>query len=95
MQEALSTLLRKPIAIVGAGRTDAGVHAKKNGCPFRLGGDSFDGENLIVKLNGFLPKDIAVKDIYQVKPDIHARFSAISRTYKYYVTTQKILFFMS
>jgi len=35
-------------------------------------GDSFDGENLIVKLNGFLPKDIAVKDIYQVKPDIHA-----------------------
>ena len=89
MQEALSTLLRKPIGIVGAGRTDAGVHAKKMVAHFDWEGDFFDGEDLIVKLNGFLPKDIAVKDIYQVKPDIHARFSAISRTYKYYVTTQK------
>jgi tRNA pseudouridine38-40 synthase len=89
VQEALSTLLRKPIGIVGAGRTDAGVHAKKMVAHFNWEGEPFTRLDLIKKLNGFLPKDIAVDDIYEVRPDAHARFSAISRTYTYYVTTQK------
>ena len=89
VQDALSILLRKPIGIVGAGRTDAGVHAKKMVAHFNWDGDPFNRLDLIRKLNGFLPKDIAVNDIYEVRPDAHARFSAISRTYTYYITTQK------
>lgn len=93
VQEALSVLLRKQISIVGAGRTDAGVHAEKMVAHFDWEGDSFNIQHLILRLNGFLPNDIAINDIYEVTPDAHARFSAISRTYHYYVTTQKNPFF--
>lgn len=89
LQEALSTILRRKVEIVGAGRTDAGVHARKMIAHFDCEERAFDRERLIYKLNGFLPRDIAVYSIKPVKDDVHARFSAISRTYRYYLTTEK------
>lgn len=87
LEKALSTIQRTPISVTGAGRTDTGVHAKQMVAHF----DSIveDAEKLTDKLNRFLPKDIAIQKIVQVKPDAHARFDAISRTYKYYMTNRK------
>lgn len=92
LQEALTTILREQIDVVGAGRTDAGVHAAKMVAHFDYHGVSFDESLLIKKLNSFLPKDIAIHLIRKVKPDAHARFSAMARTYKYYLTTEKDVF---
>lgn len=92
LQEALSTILREPVEIVGAGRTDAGVHARKMIAHFDWNGDAFGGDELVRKLNSFLPPDIALYTIREVASDAHARFSATSRTYKYYVTTDKDVF---
>lgn len=89
LQDALSTILRSPIDIVGAGRTDAGVHARKMIAHFNWEGADFNTLELTNKLNSFLPADIAIKDICEVTPDAHARFSATSRTYRYYITRQK------
>ena len=89
LETALSTVLRQTIAITGAGRTDAGVHA-------RLMVAHFDSEEALAdlpflseKLNRLLPKDIAIYRIVPVKENAHARFDATSRTYKYYITTRK------
>ncbi len=89
LQEALSVILRQEVAVVGAGRTDAGVHAREMVAHFDWEGNAFSPEDLVYKLNNFLSKDISLSTIRQVRPDAHARFSAISRTYKYYVTTVK------
>lgn len=87
VEEALTVLLKKKIAIVGAGRTDAGVHALKMFAHFDF--DLTFPENLIFKLNSYLPKDIAIQAIVAVKPDSHARFNAVSRTYHYRIAIQK------
>lgn len=88
LEEALSTLLRQPIEVVGAGRTDAGVHARMMVAhmdyPVEL-----DTMQLVYKLNKLLPQDIAVQRIWPVSDDMHARFSATSRTYHYYIHTRK------
>ena len=89
IEEALATLLRQPVPIVGAGRTDAGVHARLMVAHFDWQEPIADLAFLAEKLNRLLPKDIAVYRIVPVRPDAHARFDAISRTYKYYVTTRK------
>lgn len=89
LQDALSTILRKQTEVVGAGRTDAGVHARKMIAHFDFSGESFDEIDLVRNLNSFLPRDIAVHEIREVKSDVHARFTATSRTYKYYLTTEK------
>lgn len=92
LQDALSTILRKQqVEVVGAGRTDAGVHARKMTAHVDLDED-FNAEDLTLKLNSFLPKDIVIHSIKRVKDDAHARFSATARTYKYYVTTAKDVF---
>lgn len=89
IEEALSTILRESVTVVGAGRTDAGVHARKMVAHFDWAGQPLNSEDLVRRLNSFLPKDIAVYDIRPVPPDAHARFSATARTYKYYLTTRK------
>ena len=89
LQDALSTILREQIEVVGAGRTDAGVHARKMVAHFDFSGERFEEKDLVRNLNSFLPRDIAVSKIWEVKSDAHARFSATSRTYKYYLTTEK------
>ena len=87
VENALSLLLRTEIAIVGAGRTDTGVHARDYFAHFDL--DTSLPENLVNKLNSFLPKEIAIKDIFPVKDDAHARFDALSRTYQYFISLEK------
>ncbi len=88
IQKALSTLLRSGIEIVGAGRTDAGVHARDMAAHFDVP-DVLDGAQLAYRLNKILPRDISIQSVDEVQPDLHARFSAVSRTYHYYIHTQK------
>jgi tRNA pseudouridine38-40 synthase len=87
LQKALSTLLRENIEIVGAGRTDTGVHARKMIAHFDFG--PLDGKQLVYKLNKILPRDIAVQSVDEVAEDMHARFSAKSRTYHYFLHLSK------
>jgi tRNA pseudouridine38-40 synthase len=95
IEETLSIILRKPLSIIGAGRTDAGVHA-------RLMVAHFDCEEVVSKachgglvppslekLNSLLPRDISIFKIIPVAPEAHARFDALSRTYKYYICKEK------
>lgn len=89
LQEALSTLLREPVSVTGAGRTDTGVHARMMVAHFDWEGDPLDGRQLAYKLNRLLPYDIAVSKVELVSDDKHARFSATSRMYRYYIHTVK------
>ena len=89
LNKALSTLLREDISVVGAGRTDTGVHASFYVAHFEVEQQLADPGQIVYKLNRLLGKDIAIYQLYQVHPDIHARFSALSRTYKYYLDKQK------
>ncbi|MBP5516776.1 MAG: tRNA pseudouridine(38-40) synthase TruA [Bacteroidales bacterium] len=91
LESALSTLLRTPTAIVGCGRTDSGVHASDFYAHFDLDRQE-DMENLVFKLNSYLPPDIAIFGISPVDDNFHARFSATSRTYEYHVSTQRLPF---
>ena len=88
LQRVLSTLLRQEISITGAGRTDAGVHARVMVAHFDYEGE-VDCKQLVYKMNRMLPKDIAVSKVEEVAPDMHARFSATERTYHYYIHTRK------
>ena len=86
LENALSLILGEKITATGAGRTDAGVHAAMFCIHFDSLKNDIDLDNkLIFRLNEFLPTDIAVKSIRKVIPEANARFSAISRTYKYYI----------
>lgn len=87
LEKALSTILREPIKTTGAGRTDTGVHAKKMFAHFET--NQLLPENLIYKLNSFLSENIAIKRIFKVDDDMHARFSATYRTYEYYISLEK------
>lgn len=89
IEKALSTILREEIQVVGAGRTDTGVHASYYILHFDSQNENLHNENIVFRLNRFLPDDIAIQQIFKVKNDAHARFGAISRTYKYYITTIK------
>lgn len=91
LEKALSVILNFEIVIVGAGRTDAGVHASQMFAHFDFEGE-LDSIDLVYKLNSYLPKDIAVKDVFKVQPEAHARFDALSRTYHYKISTLKDVF---
>ncbi|WP_418513312.1 tRNA pseudouridine(38-40) synthase TruA [Corallibacter sp.] len=91
LEKALSTLLQQPIAIVGAGRTDAGVHASQMFAHFDTE-QEFSEEQLVFKMNSFLPNDIAIQDIFKVQPEAHARFDALSREYVYRISLEKDVF---
>lgn len=98
LQKALSTLLRQPTEVTGAGRTDAGVHASMMVAHFDWpaahegeGGEEtpLDCTQLTYKLNRLLPPDVAVQAVRPVGSEMHARFSATRRTYHYYIHTRK------
>lgn len=91
LESCLSTLLKKEISIVGAGRTDTGVHAKQMFAHFDSE-EKIDQIDLLYKLNSFLPKDIAIAKIHEVNDDAHARFSAESRSYLYRISREKDAF---
>ncbi|NNE33064.1 MAG: tRNA pseudouridine(38-40) synthase TruA [Winogradskyella sp.] len=91
LEKALTVILRSDISVVGAGRTDAGVHASQMFAHFDFN-EVFNINNIRYKLNSYLPKDIAVESIIEVNPDAHARFDALSRTYHYKISTSKNVF---
>ena len=87
LEKAMETLYRIPIALTGASRTDAGVHAFQNFL-------HFDTEIAILpkhiyNLNAILPNSVVVKGIYQVPDTAHSRFDAIKRGYIYKIHTSK------
>lgn len=93
VENALATLLRQPVDIVGAGRTDTGVHARQMVAHFDWLSDlPMQTGQLVYKLNKILPHSIAIMKIEQVADDMHARFSAKARTYHYYIHSQKDAF---
>jgi len=87
LDNTLSTILNESIKTTGAGRTDTGVHALAFCAHFdSMKADLMLRNNLIYRLNRFLPKDISISRITKVNDDAHARFSAVSRTYRYYIS---------
>ncbi|MCK0156416.1 tRNA pseudouridine(38-40) synthase TruA [Cellulophaga sp. F20128] len=88
LETAFTTLLKKDISLMGAGRTDAGVHAKEMYAHFDCD-KILEIDGLVRRLNAFLPDDIAVQRITEVVTDAHARFHATERTYEYWVTQTK------
>jgi tRNA pseudouridine38-40 synthase len=91
LEKALTLLLKTPIEIVGAGRTDAGVHAKQMYAHFDYP-EELDAPFWVTKLNSYLPKSIVIYNIHPVSDDAHARFDATSRTYEYHLHTFKDAF---
>ncbi|MFA9390840.1 MAG: tRNA pseudouridine(38-40) synthase TruA [Prolixibacteraceae bacterium] len=89
LEKALTVVLRLPIAVVGAGRTDTGVHASFFVAHFEMPHPIEDLKHLTYKLNSFLSNAIRIDLIFEVASDLHARFSASSRTYRYFISTRK------
>ncbi len=87
LDSALSLVLNEEISTVGAGRTDAGVHALIFCAHFDSNRSSLaEDKKLVFRLNRLLPADIAIKSIRRVVPDASARYSAVARTYEYYIS---------
>ena len=91
IEDALTKLLRRQTEIVGAGRTDTGVNASFYIAHFDTEAE-IDCEHLCYKLNAMLAQDIAIKQIYRVADDLHARFDAIEREYTYFISPVKAPF---
>lgn len=90
LEDSLKLLTGDVIKATGAGRTDTGVHARHFTVHFDSGHPLFlTGSHCVYKLNCILPADISVKDLYPVKAEAHARFSALSRTYEYRISKHK------
>ena len=89
--KCLCDILNQSISLIGAGRTDTGVHAKfmtaHFDCNFEI-----EAKDIKQKLNNYLPAEISILKVINVKNNFHARFDAISRTYKYYINQQKMPF---
>ena len=91
LNAALSVILNSEINIMGAGRTDTGVHAKEMFAHFDYE-PKFEIKSTVHKLNSYLPKDIVIFEIFAVSDEAHARFDAKKRTYQYYISTYKDAF---
>ncbi len=90
IEEALALLVKEKVRVNGAGRTDTGVHASYFVAHFTFSSGLLSPpEEIRRKLNHMLPPDIAIMSIFPVKEKDHSRFSALSRTYKYYISKQK------
>lgn len=95
VEEAFAMLLRCKVPLTGAGRTDTGVHAREFYAHFDLTQPltRSEREQLVFRLNALLSSSIAVYDIFPVQTNAHARFSATSRTYQYFINLRKDPFF--
>lgn len=93
IEEALSKLMRTPTPVTGAGRTDAGVNARRMIAHFDAANPISDTDAVVRGLNAMCGRDIAVRSIREVHPEAHARFDATSRTYHYYASLRKTPFF--
>lgn len=88
IEKALAIIYSKPVDIVGAGRTDTGVHARMMVIHFEVE-EIADESKFLSIINSILPKDIAFQSVQKVKYDFHARFSATRRSYEYVINRQK------
>ncbi|MCL2690285.1 MAG: tRNA pseudouridine(38-40) synthase TruA [Chitinispirillia bacterium] len=88
LEETLSVVMRAPCTVTAAGRTDAGVHARGQGIHFDVC-EEINTAAAESSLNGLLPPDIAVYGLRSVRDDFHARYSAVSRKYKYCISQKK------
>ena len=88
LNKAFATITRQPCAVVGAGRTDAGVHARAQGAHVDVDGP-LDIDKCELSVNAVLPRDIAIYHLQPVRPDFHARYSAKRRRYRYYMAGRK------
>ncbi|MDR1787475.1 MAG: tRNA pseudouridine(38-40) synthase TruA [Treponema sp.] len=84
VEAALETLHKKPVPVIGAGRTDAGVHAAGQAASFHTGIAGMDAARFVPALNSLLPRDIRVLSAREVPAAFHARYDAKSRTYRYH-----------
>jgi tRNA pseudouridine38-40 synthase len=91
LTKCMSVLLKEELELMGAGRTDSGVHAHQMFAHFDTS-SKFNSDKIVTKLNSFLPNDILVLSLYKVKEDTHARFTATARTYQYFVSTKNDIF---
>ncbi|MDE5594269.1 MAG: tRNA pseudouridine(38-40) synthase TruA [Muribaculaceae bacterium] len=89
IEDALSRYCRRPVQIVGAGRTDAGVNARMMIAHLDLDIEPSDCHRLVAALNAMVGRDIAIYGLHPVAPEAHARFDAVSRTYHYYAHIRK------
>ena len=89
LERALSMVLRQPVAVTGAGRTDTGVNARCMWAHFDTAEEIADVKRLVCSLNSIVGRDIAVYSVVRVADDAHARFDATSRTYKYFIGKRK------
>jgi len=89
LNEKLSILLQEIINVVGAGRTDTGVHAEYFMLHFDVEKPILDSALFLDKMNKLLPMDIAVCQLFKVSSDANTRFNALSRTYEYRITRKK------
>ncbi|WP_163712296.1 tRNA pseudouridine(38-40) synthase TruA [Mangrovibacterium lignilyticum] len=89
LEHALSTICREKMAVTGAGRTDTGVHANYYVAHFETEKTTLDDPSFTYKLNSFLGKDLVIYKVTKVDAEAHARFSAVSRTYHYFINQRK------
>ena len=89
LAKAISVLTRVETEVIGAGRTDTGVHAKQFYAHFDCTHVPADTDKIIYQLNAVLPYDISIAEIIPVAADAHSRFDATSRTYEYFIAGNK------
>lgn len=87
IEKALQKIFQKKIPVIGSGRTDSGVHAAAQSANFRLD-KAFDLRKLQKALNSLLPRDIVLRAIEKVPLRFHARFSALSKHYRYIIVNR-------
>lgn len=87
LENAIQKIVQQSISVVGAGRTDSGVHAEGQTAHFDLNTNQ-DPQSLVNGLNAVLPDDIAVLQIERVDKKFHARFDATAREYRYQIATR-------
>ena len=92
INKAISTILQQEIKLVGAGRTDTGVHATQMIAHFDT--SSILSDQYVYKFNSVLPNDIIINSIEKVSENVHARFDAISRSYEYRILLKKNAFLL-
>lgn len=86
IESALSTYFQSNVPIVGAGRTDTGVHAKQMYAHFDSPKPLTEKKRFLLAINSLVGKDIEIEDVIEVSENAHARFDATQRTYKYFVS---------
>ena len=91
LEAALTLINGSFVKVAGAGRTDAGVHARAQVCSFDMDAD-WEPRRLMLAVNANIPKSISVMRIARVRSDFHARFDAASREYKYFIWNSSTIY---